>query len=473
MTVEHLTDRAFRAIVEAAPDAILLVDGQGRIAYLNEQGESLFGFRRDDLIGQRIEVLVPEQYRSMHQIHREVYEERPESRPMGIGLDLAGRRRDGTTFPVEISLSTFHDGELRYSVAVIRDVTRQHRVEETLRRSEERHRLLNERASNIVFRFQLQPAAAFEYVSAAVHGQLGYAPEDFYIDPVLITRITHEPDRELLREILSASPPAESALRLQTRHGEVRWFEFSVTPVRNADGTVTALEGNARDVTERRHAEEEQHRLQSQVDLQLERNRIAGDLHDDIIQSLYALGLGLHAVRDDPSVTREASIDSAIEGLNGVMTALRTYMHRLSGDDDEDESLDSLGGRIAALIGPGDSPRWTVEVDPDLALDRTTERHLFLLAKELISNVQRHAHARVAGLHLGRTEAGELVLVVEDDGIGFDRTAVGEGSFGLRSVALRASTLGATLSVESSRDGEEARRGSCIRVTMPAPIQPQ
>jgi len=467
MTTQPLADAAFHAIVEAAPDAILLVDGQGLIAYINAQGEELFGYARAALAGQRVEVLVPEHRRSIHVIHREVYQERPASRPMGAGLELEGRRYDGTTFPVEISLSPFPHGESRYSVAVVRDVTRQRRVEETLRRSEERHRLLNERAVNIIFRYQLQPRRAFEYVSASVHAQLGYAPEDFYVDDDLIFRMTHHDDRELMRQALSPAPPAEVALRIVTHAGTPRWFELSLTPVRNAEGVAVALEGNARDVTERRTAEGERLRLQSEIDLQLERSRIAGDLHDDIIQSLYGLGLGLHAVRDDASVAREAAVDTAIHGLNEVMGALRSYMHRLSGDEADPADADDLGARIAALIDPRGRPRWTVEIDPHLDLDRDVERQLFLLTKELVSNVQRHAAASTARLCLARTPGGEIELVVDDDGIGFDRGEVGDGSFGLRSVELRASTLGARLAIESG--AASPRPGTVVRVSLPGP----
>ena len=457
-----LSDGAFRAIVEEAPDAIVVVDGGGQIAYVNAQAESLFGYPRSDLLGQRIEVLIPDDRRAMHVIHREVYQERPESRPMGAGLDLSGRRKDGTTFPVEISLSVFADGSQRLSVAVVRDVTRQRRAEETLRRSEERHRLLNERAENVVFRYRLSPTPGFDYVSAAVTARLGYTPEDLYVDDGLIFRLAHPDDRHVMEQALSASPPNTVSLRILSREGGVRWFEFSITAVRGPGGVVIALEGIARDVTERRAADEERLRLQAEVEMQLERSRIAGDLHDDTIQSIYALGLQLHAIRDEASVTREAAADRAIEGLNAIIASLRSYMHRLSGADQEVEEPETLEQRIRGLIAADSPTHWAVDVEPDLALDAGAERQIYLLAKELVANVQRHAEAANATLSLRLDDDDCLLLAVTDNGVGFDRDAVGEGSFGLRSVEMRASTLGAALDVVSQPGG-----GTRVSVRLP------
>jgi PAS domain S-box-containing protein len=459
---QALSQAAFRAIVEEAPDAIIVVDAGGQIAYVNAQAESVFGYTRADLLGQRIEVLIPDDRRAMHVIHREVYQESPESRPMGAGLDLSGRRKDGTTFPVEISLSVFTDGSQRFSVAVVRDVTRQRRAEETLRRSEERHRLLNERAENVVFRYRLSPTPGFDYVSAAVTARLGYTPEDLYVDAGLIFRLTHPDDRHVMEQALSASPPNTVSLRILTRDGGVRWFEFSITAVRGPGDVVIALEGIARDVTERRAADEERLRLQAEVEMQLERSRIAGDLHDDTIQSIYALGLQLHAVRDEASVTREAAADRAIEGLNAIIASLRSYMHRLSGADQEVEEPETLEQRIRGLIAPDSPTQWTVDVEPSPALDAGVERHIYLLAKELVANVQRHAEAAHATLSLRPDDGDRLLLAVTDDGVGFDRDAVGEGSFGLRSVEMRASTLGAALDVVSRPGG-----GTRVSVRLP------
>ena len=128
----------FRALVESAPDAIVAVDQPGTIALVNSQAEKLFGYAREELLGQPIEILVPERFRQQHVRDRERYTAAPRTRPMGAGLALAARRKDGSEFPVEISLSPLAaNGELQI-MSIVRDVTDRRRAEDELRRTAER-----------------------------------------------------------------------------------------------------------------------------------------------------------------------------------------------------------------------------------------------------------------------------------------------------------------------------------------------
>ena len=125
------------AILEAIPDALLAVNQQGVIIKTNSQAEAMFGYTRDELIGQRVEVLVPERQRGAHDQHRAEFHARPKIRRMGSGLDLRGRRRDGSEFPVEISLSPIRSGDAMIVLTAIRDVSDRKRIEEDLRRANE------------------------------------------------------------------------------------------------------------------------------------------------------------------------------------------------------------------------------------------------------------------------------------------------------------------------------------------------
>src|SRR5215208_1435950 len=111
-TSQHET--LFRDLLDAAPDAIVIVDMAGRIVIVNSQAERVFGYQRDELAGQPIEILLPESLRDVHRHHRASYTAAPHTRPMGSGLDLAARRKDGSALPVEISLSAIQseDGPL-------------------------------------------------------------------------------------------------------------------------------------------------------------------------------------------------------------------------------------------------------------------------------------------------------------------------------------------------------------------------
>jgi PAS domain S-box-containing protein len=125
------------SILEAIPDAVAAVNQLGVIIQVNSQTEAMFGYTRDELIGQRVEMLVPDGQRPQHHLHREHFHRQPKIRRMGSGLDLCGRRRDGSEFPVEISLSPVATGDGTIVLSVIRDISDRKRIEEELRRVNE------------------------------------------------------------------------------------------------------------------------------------------------------------------------------------------------------------------------------------------------------------------------------------------------------------------------------------------------
>jgi len=125
-------DGRFRELLEAAPDAMVIVDPKGRIALINAQTESLFGYGRAELLGRPVEILMPERYRQPHGAHFTEYRANPRVRPMGQALELPGRRKDGSEFPVEISLSPLPNQDHILMSAAIRDVSRRKAVEAEL-----------------------------------------------------------------------------------------------------------------------------------------------------------------------------------------------------------------------------------------------------------------------------------------------------------------------------------------------------
>jgi PAS domain S-box-containing protein len=126
-----------RALLESASEGIVLIDVNGRITLVNAAAERMFGYDHDELVGQTLEILLPERIRGKHHEHRARYFAGPRVRPMGSGLDLAGRRKDGTEFPVEISLSYVQAAEGMSAMALITDITERKRVEAELRQQRE------------------------------------------------------------------------------------------------------------------------------------------------------------------------------------------------------------------------------------------------------------------------------------------------------------------------------------------------
>ena len=120
----------FDDLLEAVPDAIVITDADGHIVLVNHQTEALFGYARAELLGQLIEILVAERFRAIHPVDRAEYREHPRARPMGVGLRLFGRRKDGSEVPVEISLSPMHRQDGLFVISSIRDVTERRKAEE-------------------------------------------------------------------------------------------------------------------------------------------------------------------------------------------------------------------------------------------------------------------------------------------------------------------------------------------------------
>jgi len=138
------SEERLRALFEYSPDAIVVTDRSGKIAEVSAQLKKMFGYERAELVGRPVEVLVPERFRGPHVMHRAEYSAAPRVRAMGAGLELYGRRKDGSEFPIDILLGPVDDPDGRLVLAVVRDLSQKKRDEEALRRSEEEKRYLEE-----------------------------------------------------------------------------------------------------------------------------------------------------------------------------------------------------------------------------------------------------------------------------------------------------------------------------------------
>src|SRR5262249_35742949 len=141
---------AVRALLESASQGIVVVDSRGDITLVNARLETMFGYRREELLGQKLELLIPTELRAAHAGHRNRYAADPHVRPMGVGLDLTAQRKDGTRFPVEISLSYTDTDNGLLQVGFVTDISERKHAEDALRRSEAQARAVLEAAGQAI-----------------------------------------------------------------------------------------------------------------------------------------------------------------------------------------------------------------------------------------------------------------------------------------------------------------------------------
>src|SRR5437016_4861174 len=155
-------------LLETIPDALVAVDADGSIVQVNSQTEILFGYSRDQLKGKKIEMLVPERFRPGHHQHRADYAHQPKIRRMGAGLDLYGTRRDGSEFPVEISLSPVSTPQGMLVLSAIRDISDRKQIEDELRRT---HEELARRTDQQLWEYRTKLAAIIDSSQDAIIGK--------------------------------------------------------------------------------------------------------------------------------------------------------------------------------------------------------------------------------------------------------------------------------------------------------------
>lgn len=462
------------AIFSASPDAVVVVDDNGTIVLTSPAVARLFGYFPEELVGEQLELLIPQDRRSRHGGHLEGFFRQPHARQMGAGLELEGLHREGETVPVDVSLAPVEVRGRHYVAAFVRDakehrrgLDRLHAVNEITQRLlrgarlEEVLVLVAERARYLVdaiASWVVTPGRSEHLVVSAAHGtgadellgiELGESSFSAQVlatgKPFLLADFTASDNVPGPTHNYDFGPGLY--IPLVAAHQRIGTLVMArskgATPFDPLDIALTEVFASSAAVAmELGEARHELGRLQ----LVEEDERIARDLHDTVIQHLFAVGMSLQAVRGAASGPVAQRIDAAVGDLDNVIRDIRNTIFRLPGRSSEIRGLRDEMFKIAERFEEelGFSPRIDFHGPVDMAIPDEICEHLTQVLAEALSNVARHAQASSAEVIVELADQG-LLLAVVDDGVG-----PSSGPFaghGLRNMATRAEQLGGALSI--------------------------
>jgi two-component system, cell cycle sensor histidine kinase and response regulator CckA len=443
-------------LLEALPDALVAVEQDGTIVQVNSLTEELFGYGRQELIGQKVELLVPERYRRNHQGHRADFVQTPKIRRMGAGLDLFGRRRDGSEFPVEISLSPLNFGSGSLVLSAIRDVSDQKGIEEELRRA---HHELDRRTAKEIGEYRGRLASIVDSSEDAIIGKsldgtitswnrgaertYGYTSQEIVGKNIAVLAPKDRPDEipQILENISRGQSVEPFETIRVTKDGRRLNMSISVSPIRDAGGRVMGASAIARDITAQKRAEDHLRQAQKMEAI----GRLAGGIAHDfnnilgiitactellrsrieansepaqyIANMRKAVDRGASLTRQLLAFGRKSVIQAQVLDLNERLRETSKLLRPLMGEDVE-------------IVINARSPSAIIEADPG-QLDQIV-LNLAVNARDamphggkfILETSTAQLDETFGELHRPMTPGRYVLLAVSDTGVGMDAATV-------------------------------------------------
>jgi two-component system sensor kinase FixL len=450
--VEIMSDRRFRLIVEAAPNAMVMVDGEGLIVLVNAKTEQVFGYPRAELLERPVEMLVPDRFRRRHPGLRASFFKNPAARPMGAGRDLYGRKQNGSEFPIEIGLNPIDTDEGTMVLSAIIDITERKAAESTLRESEHRSRSLAaivESSDDAIVSNDLDGVVTSWNKSA--ERIFGYTADEMIGQSILRLAAPGHGDEmiEILNQIRGGERVDHYETKRQRRDGSTVYVSLTVSPIYDVANKLIGASKVARDITASTLASaalrDSQARLQELNSELLHVSRLsamgemASALAHELNQPLAAISnymkgsCRLLAASPDPNAAKiEAALDKAAEQAiraGQIIRRLRDFVARA----ESERSVESVARLIdeasaLGLIGArerGVSLRFDLDPAIDLVfVDRVQIQQVLVNLFRNAAEAMAEAAKREITVSNARVAGNMIEIVVSDTGVGLTETVL-------------------------------------------------
>ena len=453
-------EQRFRQVVESAPNAMVMINQRGIIEMVNAQAERVFGFSRDEMLGQPVELLVPERFRGNHPNLRNSFFHNPESRPMGAGRDLYGLKKDGSEFPIEIGLNPIETDEGVMVLSAIVDISSRKRLEE-------RFRQVVESAPNAMV--MINTRGTIEMVNAQAERLFGFTREEMLGQSVeMLVPERFRGNHPQLRDSFfhnPASRPMGAGRDLYglKKDGSEFPIEIGLNPIQTEEGMMVL--SAIVDISDRKHKEESIHAALKEKDILL------GEIHHRVKNNLQIV----HSLLDlqSTSITDPVSLGLMRESQNRVRSMALIHQTLYESKDfarvDFGRFLDTLVPTLISSYG-------VTAASIDLVIDATEVQLPInsaipcgLVVNELISNALKHAFPNgrpgEIRIHLAPDGDDRVLLTVSDNGIGIreDFDMAQATTLGLQLVTLLVDQLAGELDIHRADPTKFAVRFPLVR----------
>jgi PAS domain S-box-containing protein len=447
ISVRKQTEEALRLAkfsMDRAADAVYWIDPQAKILDVNEAANLMLGYSKDEFCAMTVHDLNPD-----FQAERwpEFWAET--KRRGTMVMETAHRAKDGRLIPIEVSVNYLAYEGKEYHCAFVRDITERKRADEDLRKKNlELDRYFTSALDLLCI---ADITGHFRRLNKAWQSTLGYSLEE--LEGAKFLDYVHPDDLEATLHVLGDLTKQKEVLsfvnRYRRKDGSYRWIEWKLIP------SGEFIYAAARDITDRRRMEDDLRQRERDLRAAIEeRERISQDLHDGILQSLFAVGLTLETIKSMmPPKTRKTSgpsLDQVIKQLNLVMGEIRNFIAGLGSDLLKGKDLSAVLQQMLASLTENQPTRVRLAIEDRAAKALSTEQslHLIRVIQESVSNCVKHSRAQEARVSLKLLNQG-VRLRIRDNGRGFNPAVAKGTGHGLENMASRAQKIGGRFSISS------------------------